>query len=162
MLPTGVLYGKEHTLTLQATGQLNNASDFRKLIITYKNGAAVRLGDVANVLDDIQNNKSVSWFDNERSINLMVMRQPGTNTVEVAQRVKDALSEIEKGLPATLKVRTQYDRSLSINNAVADVKFSLVIALVLVVLVIFFFLRSVVATLIPSLTLPMSIIGTPQ
>ncbi len=160
MLPTGVLYGKEHTLTLQATGQLNNASDFRQLIIAYKNGAAVRLGDVANVLDDIQNNKNVAWFDNERSINLMVQRQPGTNTVEVAQRVKDALAEIEKGLPPTLKVRIQYDRSLSINNAVADVKFSLVIALVLVVLVIFFFLRSVVATLIPSLTLPMSIIGT--
>ncbi len=160
MLPTGVLYGKEHTLTLQATGQLNNAADFRQLIIAYKNGAAVRLGDVANVLDDIQNNKNVAWFDNERSINLMVQRQPGTNTVEVAQRVKDALAEIEKGLPPTLKVRIQYDRSLSINNAVADVKFSLVIALVLVVLVIFFFLRSVVATIIPSLTLPMSIIGT--
>jgi len=107
MLPTGVLYGKEHTLTLQATGQLNDAADFRKLIIAYKNGAAVRLGDVANVLDDIQNNKNVAWFDNERSINLMVMRQPGTNTVEVAARVKDALAEIEKGLPPTLKVRTQ-------------------------------------------------------
>ncbi len=160
MLPTGVLYGKENTLTIMATGQLNNAADFRQLIIAYKNGAAVRLGDVANVLDDIQNNKNVSWFDNERSVNLMVMRQPGTNTVEVAQRVKDALAEIERGLPATLKVRTQYDRSISINNAVADVKFSLVIALVLVVLVIFFFLRSVVATIIPSLTLPMSIIGT--
>ena len=160
MLPTGVLYGKENTLTIMATGQLNNAADFRQLIIAYKNGAAVRLGDVANVLDDIQNNKNVSWFDNERSVNLMVMRQPGTNTVEVAQRVKDALADIERGLPATLKVRTQYDRSISINNAVADVKFSLVIALVLVVLVIFFFLRSVVATIIPSLTLPMSIIGT--
>jgi HAE1 family hydrophobic/amphiphilic exporter-1 len=160
MLPTGVLYGKTATLTIQATGQLNNASDFRRLIIAYKNGAAVRLGDVANVLDDIQNNKSVSWFDNERSINLMVQRQPGTNTVEVAARVKEALAEIEKGLPPTIKVRIQYDRSITINNAVADVKSSLVVALVLVVLVIFFFLRNLVATLIPSLTLPMSIIGT--
>ncbi len=160
MLPTGVLYGKEQTLTVQATGQLTNAAEFRQLIIAYKNGAAVRLGDVANVLDDIQNNKNVAWFDNERSINLMVQRQPGTNTVEVAQRVKEALAEIEKGLPPTLKVHIQYDRSVSINNAVADVKFSLVVALVLVVLVIFLFLRSVVATIIPSLTLPMSIIGT--
>ncbi|HEY4129234.1 MAG TPA: efflux RND transporter permease subunit [Gemmatimonadaceae bacterium] len=160
MLPTGVLYGKDKTLTLQATGQMSNASEFRKLIIAYKNGAAVRLGDVANVLDDIQNNKGVSWFDNERSVNLMVQRQPGTNTVEVAQRVKDALDEIKLSLPPTLKVRIQYDRSISIENAVSDVKSSLVVALVLVVAVIFFFLRSFVATLIPSLTLPMSIIGT--
>ncbi|MDB4873972.1 MAG: multidrug resistance protein [Gemmatimonadetes bacterium] len=160
MLPTGVLYGKDKTLTVQASGQMSNAAEFRRLIIAYKNGAAVRLGDVANVMDDIQNNKSASWYDDERSINLMVMRQPGTNTVEVARRVKAALTEIEKGLPPTLKVRIQYDRSVTINNAVADVKFSLIVALVLVVLVIFFFLRNPIATLIPSLTLPMAIIGT--
>jgi hydrophobic/amphiphilic exporter-1 (mainly G- bacteria), HAE1 family len=160
MLPTGVLYGKDKTLTVQATGQLNNASEFRRLIIAYRNGSAVRLGDVANVLDDIQNNKSVSWYDNERSINMFVQRQPGTNTVEVARRVKAALSEIVKGLPPTLKVRVQYDRSLSIQSSVNDVKFSLLVALVLVVGVIFVFLRSAVATLIPSVTLPLAIIGT--
>jgi HAE1 family hydrophobic/amphiphilic exporter-1 len=160
MLPTGVLYGKDRTLTVQASGQMNNAAAFRRLIIAYKNGAPVRLGDVANVMDDIQNNKSASWYDDERSVNLMVMRQPGTNTVAVAENVKAALAEIEKGLPPALKVRVQYDRSISINNSVADVKFSLVVALVLVVLVIFFFLRNAVATLIPSLTLPMAIIGT--
>jgi HAE1 family hydrophobic/amphiphilic exporter-1 len=110
MLPTGVLYGKEKTLTVMATGQMNNAAEFRRLIITYRNGAAVRLGDVADVLDDIQNNKSVSWYQNERSVNLMVQRQPGTNTVDVARRVKEALVEIEKGLPPTLKVHIQYDR----------------------------------------------------
>ncbi len=160
MLPTGVLYGKGATLTIAANGQMNDAADFRRLIVAYKNGAAVRLGDVANVLDDIQNNKNVSWYDKERSVNLMVQRQPGTNTVEVANQVKEALTEIEKGLPPTLKVHIQYDRSVSIENAVADVKFSLIVALVLVVGVIFFFLRNLVATLIPSLTLPMSIIGT--
>jgi hydrophobic/amphiphilic exporter-1 (mainly G- bacteria), HAE1 family len=160
MLPTGVLYGKNKTLTVNATGQMSNAAEFRRLIIAYKDGAAVRLGDVANVMDDIQNNKTASWYDDERSINLMVMRQPGTNTVEVATRVKEALADIQKGLPPTLKVRVQYDRSITINNAVADVKFSLIVALVLVVLVIFFFLRNPVATLIPSLTLPMAIIGT--
>ena len=160
MLPTGVLYGKNKTLTVMATGQMNNASEFRRLIITYKNGAAVRLGDVANVLDDIENNKTASWFDNERSINLMVQRQPGTNTVEVANRVKAALGEVEAGLPPTLKVHVQYDRSVSIENAVTDVKMSLLVALLLVVAVIFFFLRSAVATLIPSLTLPLAIIGT--
>ena len=109
---------------------MNDADEFRRLIVSYKNGAAVRLGDVANVLDDIQNNKSASWYQNERSINLMVQRQPGTNTVEVASRVKDALREIELGLPPTLKVHVQYDRSISIENAVRDVKFSLLVALV--------------------------------
>ncbi|HWH52525.1 MAG TPA: efflux RND transporter permease subunit [Gemmatimonadaceae bacterium] len=160
MLPTGVLYGKNKTLTIQATGQMTDAAQFRQLIIAYHNGAAVRLGDVANVMDDIQNNKSVSWYDQERSINLMVQRQPGTNTVEVASRVREALLEIEKALPPTLKVRIQFDRSVSIESAVHDVKFSLLVALVLVVAVIFLFLRSAVATLIPSLTLPLAIIGT--
>ncbi len=120
----------------------------------------MRLGDVANVLDDIQNNKSVSWYDDERSVNLMVQRQPGTNTVEVATRVKEAMAEIEKGLPPTLKIHIQYDRSISIKNAVADVKMSLLVALALVVAVIFIFLRNTVATLIPSLTLPLAIVGT--
>ena len=160
MLPTGVLYGKNKTLTIQATGQMTDAAQFRRLIIAYHNGAAVRLGDVANVMDDIQNNKSVSWSDQERSINLMVMRQPGTNTVEVANRVRTELTELEKEVPPTIKVRVRYDRSVSIEAAVHDVKFSLLVALVLVVAVIFLFLRSAVATLIPSLTLPLAIIGT--
>jgi HAE1 family hydrophobic/amphiphilic exporter-1 len=160
MLPTGVLYGKDNTLTLNATGQMQNAAEFRKLIIAYRNGAAVRLGDVANVLDDIENNKSVSYYNRERSVNLFVQRQPGTNTMEIAQRVKEKLEEIRKGLPPTLNVYVQYDRSISIGHSVADVKESLLVALVLVIAVIFVFLRSAVATLIPSVTLPLAIIGT--
>ncbi|HEY5218282.1 MAG TPA: efflux RND transporter permease subunit [Gemmatimonadaceae bacterium] len=160
MLPTGVLYGKNRTLTIQATGQLSNASQFRQLIIAYHNGAAVRLGDVANVLDDVQNNKGASWLNFDPSIGLAVMRQPGVNTVAVSDAVKAELAEIEKGLPNTVAVHIQYDRSVSIEQSVHDVKFSLIVALCLVVMVIFVFLRSAVATLIPSLTLPMSIIGT--
>jgi HAE1 family hydrophobic/amphiphilic exporter-1 len=164
MLPTGVLYGRDKTLTVMATGQMSNASQFRQMIIAYKDGAAVRLQDVATVLDDIQNNKNISWYDvngvAERTINLAVTRQPGTNTVEVAGRVRAVLADIERGLPASLKVHIQYDRSESIQNAVSDVKLSLIVALVLVILVIFLFLRSSVATVIPSLTLPMSVIGT--
>ena len=160
MLPTGVLYGPDRTLTVQATGQMNDADDFRRLIVAYKDGAAVRLGDLGTVRDDIQNNKTASWYDGERSIGLAVDRQPGTNTVAVANAVKRALAEIQKGLPPALKLRVQYDRSVSIEQSVADVKLSLVVALVLVVAVIFLFLRNVVATLIPTLTLPMSIIGT--
>ncbi|HEY2376760.1 MAG TPA: efflux RND transporter permease subunit [Gemmatimonadaceae bacterium] len=160
MLPTGVLYGPDKTLTVQATGQMSNADQFRRLIVTYKNGAAVRLGDLGTVQDDIQNNKTASWVGGERSIGLAVDRQPGTNTVAVATAAKAALAEIEKGLPPTLKLRVQYDRSVSIEQSVSDVKLSLLVALALVILVIFLFLRNVVATLIPTLTLPMSIIGT--
>ncbi len=160
MLPTGVLYGKNRTLTVNATGQLTNADQFRKLIIAYRNGGAVRLGDVATVRDDIENNKGASWYNDERAIGLAVMRQPGVNTVEVANAVKAELAQIEKGLPKTVKVVIQFDRSVSIQHSVHDVKFSLVVSLCLVVMVIFLFLRNVVATMIPSLTLPMSIIGT--
>jgi HAE1 family hydrophobic/amphiphilic exporter-1 len=164
MLPTGVLYGRDRTLTVTATGQMSRAADFRRLIVAFKNGAPVRLGDLGTVVDDIQNNKNASWFDDgtgpERTVYLAINRQPGTNTVAVAARARAVLADIERGLPASLKVRLAYDRADSINHAVADVKFSLLIALALVVTVIFLFLRSLVATLIPSLTLPLSIVGT--
>jgi hydrophobic/amphiphilic exporter-1 (mainly G- bacteria), HAE1 family len=160
LLPTGVLYGKDKTLTIQATGQMSNADDFRKLIVSWKNGAPVRLGDLGNVIDDIQNNKGAAWFGDERTVFLMINRQPGTNTVEIADNVKRVLADIEKGLPKTLSVHIQMDRSVSIQNSVNDVKFSLLLALALVVMVIFLFLRNVVATLIPSFTLPMAIVGT--
>ncbi len=160
MLPTGVLYGKDRTVTIQATGQLSNAAEFRRLIVAWKNGAPVRLGDLGQVLDDIQNNKNLSLYNDERTINLMITRQPGTNTVEVANRAKAVLAEVEKGLPSNLAVHLQFDRSAGIMRSVGDVKRSLVIALCLVVLVIFLFLRNLVATLIPSVTMPMAIVGT--
>src|SRR5215467_6430655 len=116
MLPTGVLYGRDRTFTLQATGQMENAAQFRRLIVAYRNGGAVRLGDVANVLDDIQNNKSVSYYNRERAINLFVQRQPGTNTMEIAKRVKAKLDEIKPGLPPTLNVYVQYDKSVTIGH----------------------------------------------
>ncbi len=159
-LPTGVLYGRDQTLTVQATGQLANAAAFRRLIVAYRNGAPVHLGDLGNVLDDVQDNKAASWYNGERAILLAVQRQPGTNTVAVATAVKQALADIERELPPTVKVNIRYDRSVSIQAAVSDVRFSLVLALALVVLVIFLFLRNVVATVIPSLTLPMAIVGT--
>jgi HAE1 family hydrophobic/amphiphilic exporter-1 len=160
LLPTGVLYGKDRTLTIQATGQLSNATEFKRLIVAWKNGAPVRLGDLGNVLDDVQNNKGGAWFGNDRTVFLMINRQPGTNTVEIASKAKAMLAEIEKGLPKTLSVHIQYDRSVSIQHSVDDVKFSLFLALGLVVMVIFVFLRNIVATLIPSFTLPMAIVGT--
>jgi len=159
-LPTGVLYGRDRTLTVQATGQLANAAAFGRLIVAYRHGAPVHLGDLGSVLDDVQDNKAASWYNGERAILLAVQRQPGTNTVAVATAVKQALGQIERELPPSVKVNIRYDRSVSIRAAVDDVRFSLVLALALVVLVIFLFLRSLVATAIPSLTLPMAIVGT--
>ena len=160
MLPTGVLYGKAKTLTIQATGQLGNAAAFKALIVAERNNAAVRLGDLGEVYDDVQNNKSAAWVNNERAIYLAIQRQPGTNTVAVAHAVKAAMAELQPGLPPSVKVGLLYDRSSSIDRSVADVKSSLILALVFVVAVIFLFLRNVIATLIPSLTLPMAVVGT--
>jgi hydrophobic/amphiphilic exporter-1 (mainly G- bacteria), HAE1 family len=163
-IPTGILYGPNQTTTVYATGQLYSADEFRRLIVTYHNGAPVKLGDVANVIDDVQNNKAAAWYwnghDMSRTVFLAVTRQPGTNTVEVVDAVKSMMAQIEKQLPSTVKVNLGFDRSVSINGAVSDVKFSLLLALLLVVMVIFLFLRSTVATIIPSLTLPMAIVGT--
>ncbi len=160
LLPTGVLYGKDRTVTILATGQLSNADEFRRMVVANRNGAPIHLGDLGGVFDDVQNDKNASWYNGDRAIVLAVMRQPGTNTVAVADRVKAALDEIRPALPPSVKVTTRYDRSIGIKDSVRDVKLSLLAALVFVVLVIFVFLRNVTATVIPSLTLPMAIVGT--
>jgi HAE1 family hydrophobic/amphiphilic exporter-1 len=159
-LPTGVLYGKDRTLTIQATGQLADAAAFRRMVVANVNGAPVHLGDVGTVYDGVQNDKNASWYNGDRAIVLAVFRQPGTNTVAVADRVKAVLAEIRPSLPPSVQVILRYDRSEGIRASVHDVKLSLVIALVLVVIVIFVFLRNLVATAIPSLTLPMAVVGT--
>src|SRR3954470_3188774 len=159
-MPTGVLWGPKTALTVQATGQLDNAGAFRDVIVAYRNGAPVHLSELGRITDDVQNNKTASWYDGARSIVLAIQRQPGTNTVDVANRVKAALAKLETEIPPSVKVSTLYDRSATIQASVQDVTFPLELTLVLVVLVIFLFLRNISATLIPSLALPMSIIGT--
>jgi HAE1 family hydrophobic/amphiphilic exporter-1 len=159
-LPTGVLYGKDRTLTIQATGQLQNADQFRNMVVANRNGAAIHLGDLGRVYDGVQNTRNISWYNGEPAIVLAVMRQPGTNTVEVANAVKAAMNEVKPTLPPSINVILRYDRSEGIQASVHDVKISLLIALVLVVIVIFVFLRNLTATAIPSLTLPMAIVGT--
>jgi len=158
--PTGTLWGPDRTYTLQASGQLANAAQFRRVIVSYRNGAPVRLGELGNVLDDVQNNRTAAWFDGTRGVILAIQRQPGTNTVAVAQAVKAAVEALAPQLPHTLQLRVMYDQSLSIAAEVRDVKFTLVLTLILVVLVIFVFLRSVTATVIPSLVLPLAVVGT--
>jgi HAE1 family hydrophobic/amphiphilic exporter-1 len=163
-LPTGTLYGPDRAFTVQSTGQLSDAAAYRELVVTYKNGSPVRLKDLGRVIDSVQNDKVAAWAytnnTHQRAILLAIQRQPGTNTVAVAGAVKKLLPVFRTQLPASIEFQTLFDRSESIQASVNDVKITLVLALVLVVFVIFFFLRSVRATLIPSLALPFSIIGT--
>jgi hydrophobic/amphiphilic exporter-1 (mainly G- bacteria), HAE1 family len=159
-LPTGVLWGSDKAYTVQANGQLASAQAFRPLIVAYRNGAPVRLQDVGSVVDGVQDSKVASWFNGTRAIVLAIQRQPGTNTVAVANAVKAAMEELRSQFPASVTVETLYDKSISIEASVSDVKFTLTLTLFLVVLVIFLFLRNLPATIIPSLALPMSLVGT--
>jgi HAE1 family hydrophobic/amphiphilic exporter-1 len=157
---TGVLWGPDKALTLNANGQMRNASAFRSLIVAYRNGAPVRLGDLGQVLDLVQDTRQGSWLNGLRNVNLDIVRQPGTNTVEVAQAVRTTLARLQNRIPASLDVRILFDRSKMIREAVNDVKFTLALTLGLVVLVIFLFLRNIRTTFIPSMALPMSVVGT--
>jgi len=159
-LPTGTLWGPYRAYTVLADGQIQSAPEFRQLVVAYKNGAPVRLQDVANVLDDVQDNKTASWFDGARAIVLAIQRQPGTNTVAVANAVKQTVADLGPQLPASVRIQTLYDRSQAIDDSVHDVKVTLLITLCLVIMVIFLFLRNLSATVIPSLALPLSIVGT--
>ena len=159
-LPTGVLWGPTKAYTVEANGQLQNAAGFRDLIVTYRNGVPVHLGDIGQVLDDVQNNHIASWYDGKRGLILGVQRQPGTNTVAIADAVNALVASMRSQIPASVQLQTLYDRSVSIQESVHDVKFTLLLTLALVILVIFLFLRNASATVIPSLALPISVIGT--
>ena len=159
-LPTGTLWGKYKAFTVQTSGQLKDADAYRPLIVAYRNGSPVRLGDLGRIIDSIENDKAASWLNNERAIVLAIQRQPGTNTVAVVASIKDILPSYQALIPASMSLNIMYDRSQSIKESIHDVQITLLIALVLVVLVIFLFLRNLSATIIPSLALPMSIVGT--
>jgi len=159
-IPTGTLYGKERVFAIQSTGQLHNAPAFRPVIVAYRNGSPVRLAELGRVIDGVQNDKFGAWFKGRRGIVLAIQRQPGTNTVEVVDSVRRLLPTFRAEVPPAIQMEVLFDRSVTIRASVAEVQKTLYIALVLVVLVIFLFLRSIPATVIPSIALPMSIIGT--
>ena len=159
-LPTGTLYGKHQAFTVLANGQLSKAADFRPMIVAYRNGNPIRLEQLGHVLDSVQNDKVASWFNNVRAVVLSIQRQPGANTVQVVDDIKKILPQLREQIPAAVKIDVLYDRSESIRASVNDVQFTLLLTVCLVVLVIFLFLRNLSATIIPSLALPMSIIGT--
>jgi HAE1 family hydrophobic/amphiphilic exporter-1 len=159
-LPVGTLYGEQRAFTLQANGQLTHASLYRPLIVAYRNGSPVRLEDLGKVYDSVQSNRVANWWNDTNSVVLAIQRQPGTNTVEVVDAVKQLFPQFRAIIPPSVEMQILYDASASIRNSVADVKFTLYLAIALVILVIFLFLRNLSATVIPSFALPMSIIGT--
>jgi HAE1 family hydrophobic/amphiphilic exporter-1 len=163
-LPTGTLDGRYNSYTIQANGQLFRAEYYKQIVVGYREGAPIRLQDVADVYDSVETSKTQAWFCQGRKMDsaiiLAIQRQPGTNTVKVATAVKEALEIIGKQLPASVKMVVMFDRSEAIKDSVADVKFTMILTLFLVIFVIYWFLRNIRATVIPSITLPMSIVGT--
>ena len=163
-LPTGILYGPSRTFTLQANGQLTSGAQYDDLIVARHDGVPVRLKDVAVAKDSVENDKIAAWYldakTSQRAIVLAVQRQPGVNTVQVAKDVKALLPQLQSQLPPSVGLKILYDRSIPIQRSADDAQFTLLLTLGLVVLVIFVFLRSFAATVIPSLALPMSIVGT--
>src|SRR5580698_197722 len=159
-IPTGKLYGAKQAFTIQSSGQLTSAEQFKRMIVTYKNGNPVRLEELGRVLDDVENNKVSAWLNDSRTIILAINRQPGTNTVEVVDNVKKLLPTFRAAIPESIHMGIIFDRSTDIRNSIDDVKFTLVLTICLVVMVIFLFLRNISATLIPGVAVPLSIIGT--
>ena len=159
-LPTGILWGHHQAVTVQANGQLMDAEAYQPLIVAYRNGSPVRLREIGRVIDSVENDKIANWYNETPAIVLAVQRQPGTNTVEVVDSIKKLLPSFQAQMPASIHLDSLYDRSISIRDSVKDVKFTLFLSLCLVVLVIFLFLRNISSTLIPSLVLPFSIVGT--
>jgi HAE1 family hydrophobic/amphiphilic exporter-1 len=159
-LPTGTLYGPDRAFTVQATGQLTTAEAYRPIIVAYRNGSPVRLEELGRVIDSVENDKVAGWFNNTRGIILSIQRQPGTNTVEVVDNIKQLLPTFRAQMPAAVKLDILNDRSMTIRDSIADVKFTLALTVGLVVMVIFLFLRNMSATVIPSLAVPLSIFGT--
>ena len=158
--PIGLLDGTHQTFAIKDNGQLSNAAAYRPLIVAWRNGAPIRLEEVATPIDSVENKRIASWNVDKRAIVLAIQRQPGANTIETVDSIKRILPSFQAKLPAAINMTTLYDRSISIREAIEDVEFTLVLAGILVILVILLFLRNLSATAIPALALPISVIGT--
>jgi HAE1 family hydrophobic/amphiphilic exporter-1 len=159
-LPCGTLYGQKKCWNVMANGQLFNAAAFRPIIVTYKNGSPVRLQDVGDVIDSVQTDKVASWFNNTRAVILAVQRQPNTNTIQIVDNIKTLMPTFRAIMPGSINLNIMFDRSIGIRRAVDEVKRTLLITIILVVMVIFLFLGDVSTTVIASLALPISLLGT--
>jgi HAE1 family hydrophobic/amphiphilic exporter-1 len=158
--PVGTLQGDKRAVTLLATGAMRRAADYRDVVVAYRNGAPVKLNQIARVIDSVENDKSASWFNDSRAIVLGIYRQPDANTVEVVDQVRGALPAMRAQVPPAIQMQPLFDRSTSIRQAVWNVQETLSIAIVLVIMVIFLFLRKLSATVIPALAVPVSLVGT--
>jgi len=163
-LPTGLLDGPHQALTVVASGQLGESQEFRQIVVAYRNGAPVRLGELAEVIDSVQDRRVASWYymkgQGNRAVVLAVQKQPGSNTVQVVDRVKQVLPSFQAQLPPSVNLEILRDSSVAVRESVHDVQFTLVLSIALVILVIFLFLRSFSATVIPSIAIPMALLGT--
>jgi len=163
-LPTGTLYGPHQAFNVLANGQLTSAAAYREVVVAYRNGAPVRLGQIANVIDNVEDNRQESFIYNregmKKAVNLVIFRQPGSNTIEVIDAVKRVLGEFQAQLPPSVSLSIRGDRAKTIRDAFHDMQTTMLVTLCLVILVIFLFLRNTSATLIPSMALPFSIVGT--
>jgi len=158
--PVGTLQGQKQNITLLATGAMEHAADYRNVVVAYRNGAPVKLNEVARVIDSVENDKIATWFNDSRAIVLAIQRQPDANTVAVVDDVRAKLPQMRAQVPAAIQMQPLFDRSLSIRAAVWNVQETLGIAICLVIMVIFLFLRKLSATIIPALAVPVSLIGT--
>jgi HAE1 family hydrophobic/amphiphilic exporter-1 len=158
--PVGSFEGAEQSIAIKTQGQLENAAAYRPIVVAWRNGAPVRLEDVATVVDGIENNKVATWLVDKRAVTLAIQRQPGANTVATVAGIREVLPKFQESLPAGITLKVLFDRSESIYHSIHDVQFTLLLAAFLVVLVILLFLRNLSATVIPALALPISLIGT--
>src|SRR5262252_1054230 len=158
--PVGVLTGPKQSVTLAATSAMPHAADYRDVVVTYRNGAPIKLNQIARVIDSVENDKVATWFNDARAIVLAIQRQPDANTVQVVDLVRQSLPAMRAQVPPSIQMEPLFDRSLSIRAAVVDVQETLAIAIALVIMVIFLFLRKVSATIIPALAVPVSLVGT--
>jgi hydrophobic/amphiphilic exporter-1 (mainly G- bacteria), HAE1 family len=159
-LPTGKLYGEKQSFTVESNGQLTDAAAYRPMIVAYRNGTPVRLEQLGQVIDGVETDRSGAWFNGVRGVILAVQRQPGTNTIEVVDNVKKLLPVFRTEIPPSIELSIAFDASESIKSSINDVKYTLVLTICLVVMVIFIFLRNLSATLIPGAVVPLSIVGT--
>src|SRR5258708_8109374 len=154
------MYGPAGKAAVEGSGQLFDAAGYEKLVVAYRNGSPVRLAELGRVIDDIENQRNLTWYNNDRGILLVIFRQPGVNTVQVVYNVKALIPGLQAQLPPAVTMHTLGDRTITIRRSMADVKFTLELSLFLVIMVIFLFLRNFSATTIPSLALPFSLVGT--
>jgi multidrug efflux pump len=152
--------GPHQSYQIGANDQLTSAADYEPLIVAYKNGAPVKLTDVATVLDDVENVRQAAWMDNTPAVIVNIQRQPGANIIAVADRIKELLPQLTATLPSAIDVKVLTDRTNTIRASVQDVEFELMLTVALVVMVIFLFLRNISATIIPSVAVPLSLVGT--